>query len=289
MIETEETTPAQFDLSEIERILGVVGKEPRQCESHGEYESIGTKRGEAEAHWSGCPLCAEERRLIELQEERDRLARGMEQKRLEALLGRAAIPPRFAGVTFDSYAVREANTRQAHNLAVCRSYAESFPEHRNAGHGLVLRGNKGTGKTHLAAAIAHAVIHDHGMSAVYTLATRMFRRLKETFNSRAESEGDVLRAYASPDLLILDEIGMGYCSPTELGFLFEVVNERYEHQLPTILITNISDPVELETWVGERTMDRLRENGRALLFDWESHRGQRAAEQKPDPAYSEMK
>lgn len=261
-----------LDFSEIDRILGVIGRETRACDSHGDYESVGTKRDGFEAYWSGCPKCAEESRQREFLEERDRDAKARAEKRLQALLGRAAIPPRFAGITFDSYAVADGNARQAHNLSVCRSYAENFPEHCEDGHGLVLMGNKGTGKTHLASAIAHAVIHDHSMSAVYTLATRMFRRIKDTFNSKTETESEVIRAYTSPDLLIIDEIGMGYCSPTELGFLFEVVNERYEYRRPTIIITNISDPAELETWVGERTMDRLRENGKALLFDWESKR-----------------
>lgn len=268
----DDAGPQLFDVSQIDRILGVIGREQRNCGRHGDYESVGTKRGEAEERWSGCPQCAEEARQREFMEERAREAKAREEKRLQALLGRAAIPPRFAGITFDSYAVADANARQAHNLSVCRAYGENFPEHFTEGRGLVLMGNKGTGKTHLAAAIAHTVIHTHGMSAVYTLATRMFRRLKDTFGSKDETESEVLRAYVSPDLLIIDEIGMGYCSPTELGFLFEVVNERYEHRRPTLIITNISDPAELETWVGERTMDRLRENGKALLFDWESRR-----------------
>lgn len=270
----EDTGLKPMDLGELERRLGMIGKEPRECDRHGEYQSIGTNRG-GEDRWSGCPACDEERRQREFQEERDRDARGMAEKRLQALLGRAAIPPRFAGITFDSYAVADGNARQAHNLGICRTYAEEFRRHRESGTGLVLMGAKGTGKTHLAAAIAHSVINDHNMSAVYTLATRMFRRLKETFGTKNETEGDVLRAYATPDLLIIDEIGMGYCSPTELGFLFEVVNERYEHRLPTIVLTNIAEAAELETWVGERTMDRLRENGKALLFDWESRRGQK--------------
>src|SRR5690554_5036088 len=118
-----------LDFSELDRILGVIGRETRNCDSHGDYESVGTKRDGSETYWSGCPKCAEEARQREFLEERDRDAKARAEKRLQALLGRAAIPPRFAGITFDSYAVADGNARQAHNLSVCRSYAENFPSH----------------------------------------------------------------------------------------------------------------------------------------------------------------
>jgi DNA replication protein DnaC len=34
---------------------------------------------------------------------------------------------------------------------------------------------------------------------------------------------------------------------------------------------------ELEHYLGERIVDRFREMGAVLAFDWESHRGRRAA------------
>lgn len=273
----------KIDLSDIERALGVTAKETRDCEKHGEYDAWHTERGGG--YWSGCPSCAEERAKQEVAEEQARKARERSIIRMEAMLGRAALPPRFAGLSFDSYAVEPGNARQAHNWAVCRDYAENFPERRQNSDGLLLMGFKGTGKTHLAAAIVNHVIREHGMSAVYTVITRMFRRLKSTFNRNSEeTEAQVIHAYATPDLLVLDEVGLGYCSDTELGHLFEVINERYERCLPTILVTNLATGEELETWVGERTMDRLRDGGRALLFDWESWRKRKDI--KTSEAYS---
>ena len=80
----------------------------------------------------------------------------------------------------------------------------------------------------------------------------------------------------SPGLLILDEVGVQLGTEHEMRILFEVVNERYADCLPTILISNL-DEAELLKFTGARLMDRVRDGGAVVAFDWESHRGKRAA------------
>lgn len=261
-----------MEISDIERRFGIIEKDKQRCANHGDYESI-CRETEEGPRWTGCPECArlrkaQEQTIKDAQEARERRAR-----KTEKMIGRLGVPPRFNDCTFDNYVVSSENRRQGHNLTACREYVETFPERCQRGENLILMGNKGTGKTHLAAAMAAYIIKEHELSVIYTVATKMFRRLKDTFGRSGETEGEVIEAYASPDLLIIDEIGMGHCSATELGHLFEIVNERYEHRRPTMILTNLSTSAELETWLGERTMDRLREDGKALLFDWDSQRG----------------
>jgi DNA replication protein DnaC len=75
------------------------------------------------------------------------------------------------------------------------------------------------------------------------------------------------------DLLILDEIGVQFGSETERNLLFDVLNERYEDCKPTLLLSNLPKQ-DVAKYLGERVMDRLREDGgRVVVFDWESHRG----------------
>lgn len=73
-------------------------------------------------------------------------------------------------------------------------------------------------------------------------------------------------------LLVLDEIGIGKGSEHELGILYQVLGRRYDECLPTIMATNLT-PVEFREWMGDRLADRLRENCRGVLFNWESNRG----------------
>ena len=75
--------------------------------------------------------------------------------------------------------------------------------------------------------------------------------------------------------VILDEIGASKEKPSdfELATLFTIINSRYEEMRPTVIVTNLP-PKELPAAIGDRCVDRLRENGGIVLgFDWESARG----------------
>ena len=78
-------------------------------------------------------------------------------------------------------------------------------------------------------------------------------------------------AESSPDLLILDEVGVQFGSDFEKQILFDVLNERYEKLKPSILLSNIPGD-QLADYLGERVTDRLRENGGKMIgFDWDSY------------------
>ena len=65
---------------------------------------------------------------------------------------------------------------------------------------------------------------------------------------------------------------MQYGTDTERLALWEVMNGRYESMKPTILVSNLTAK-EIAGYVGDRVIDRMRENGGAVLaFTWESFR-----------------
>lgn len=238
------------------------------CDQHGAYESRHIVFGNTD-NWSGCPTCAEERADKELAEEMERQRQESARIRLERALGYACLPPRFADKSFDTY---RANTpEQERVLRICREYAGAFVENYKAGTNLLMLGTPGTGKTHLAVAILRDVIERHKITGVYTSAARMFRRIKSTFGDSDETETQAIEVYTKPHLLVLDEIGVSYGSDAELNYLFDIMNERYEQCLPTIIVSNIQ-PDEMGAWMGDRVVDRLRESSRMMLFDWESAR-----------------
>ena len=58
--------------------------------------------------------------------------------------------------------------------------------------------------------------------------------------------------------------------------MFDILNERYENRLPTLLLSNLTAG-EVKNFLGERVFDRLREDGgECVVFDWSSHRGSTA-------------
>ena len=74
------------------------------------------------------------------------------------------------------------------------------------------------------------------------------------------------------DLLIIDEVGLSFGSDAEVLQLSELLNMRYEDVRPTLIVSNCKSS-DLSRYLGDRGVDRLRENGgKVVTFEWESHR-----------------
>lgn len=246
--------------------------EPATCEVHGDYQCkvniiMGKKLRQ------GCGEC---NRIANEEREAKELERKMFYERYEMSikLGSALIPKRFQGKTFDSYEVE--NDAQKAALAKCVEYAENFQAHKKAGRCMLLLGKPGTGKTHLAIAIANCIMTSTKETAVYRTLGGVLQDIRESYDDHSPTnEGWILKGLIAPSLLVLDEIGASKEKPSdfELTTLFSIINGRYEKELPTVIVSNLG-PKELAASIGERSADRLREGGVIVLpFTWESQRG----------------
>jgi DNA replication protein DnaC len=126
----------------------------KACEAHGKYIAQAIGYG-ALAIFSKCPECEREREAQWQERERERERKQLQSRIAENRKARA-IPARFAKATFDNYDV--VTSEQAHALATARGFTHKFPEITANGSNLVFSGNLGTGKTHLAAAIANHLL-----------------------------------------------------------------------------------------------------------------------------------
>lgn len=240
------------------------------CDTHGEFEIRTTEMLGVRLRRSKCPRCIAEQQAAEearrLQAESDAIKR-----KWEARIGQAGIPERFRDRSLDRYAAENDGQKRA--LAFARSYADGFFDAKNAGKSALFLGLPGTGKTHLAIGIALQIMTE-GRTAMFATVMRAIRTIKDTWRKGADmSEADAIDALVFPDLLILDEIGIQFGSEAEKLLLFDVLNERYERRRPTILLSNLTAK-EVSGYLGERIMDRLREDGgEVIVFDWHSHRG----------------
>ncbi|CDQ12121.1 putative DNA replication protein DnaC [Acidithiobacillus ferrivorans] len=224
----------------------------RECERHGPYQisavdNFGVVRYMAPV----CPVCATE---------------NMSRR----LLGSASIPARHQHCDFDTFIV-ETPEQQA-VLDTCRDYAEHFARYAAAGSCMVFSGSHGTGKNHLATAIARTVL-GMGRSVLQVTARGLITRIRETWGSKGGewTESGILRAIAGADLLIIDEVGKQFGGDGEEIHFFEVINYRYLQMKPTIVLSNESAQ-GIESYLGVAAFDRLCEGGLLLQFDWPGHR-----------------
>jgi istB domain protein ATP-binding protein len=104
--------------------------------------------------------------------------------------------------------------------------------------GLILVGNNGVGKTHLACSIANELIKD-GIPIIYGTLINLLAELKNTYDvDNNISEMKIIKLYEKVDLLIIDDLGKEKPSEWGLEKLFTIINSRYENNLPVIITTN---------------------------------------------------
>lgn len=252
----------------------------KRCDKHGlEFESQVRVIGDATAELGMCVECAREVNAA-LQHEGQKLnavelkdyAAERAQKTQASKFDRIGIPPRFRGRGFDNYQTKDGGQQGA--LRRAKAYSERLC---GGGYGgLILSGQPGTGKTHLACAVGMA-FEKTGKSVLFMTVSELIRKLRESYRKDAEQKLQVaINAFRDIDLLILDEVGVQSGSDDELLLLTDVINARYNWMKPTVLISNLSVP-DLDPVLGARIIDRMREDGGALIeFDWPSFRTQAA-------------
>ncbi|MEN5236138.1 MULTISPECIES: ATP-binding protein [Pseudomonas] len=243
-----------------------------QCPAHGEVDMSEVEQLDGSLLVRGCKRCQwEALHLAARDSETYALAQrqALAERTTAALIG-AGITPRFADATFDGYVAHTAQQRNA--LSKCRDYAEQFPSHFRAGRSLLLTGNVGCGKTHLASAIVRTVVADQCRALIIPASDVISLARASMVANSGYTDRDVVLHLGGLDLLVIDEVGCQKGSEYELALLHAIVDRRYQAVLPTVLISNLGVD-GLKAYIGDRALDRLRQNGgMAVGFTWSSMR-----------------
>mgnify|MGYP005707219361 FL=1 len=150
------------------------------------------------------------------------------------------------------------------DLAACH-----FIERREAA---ILIGPAGVGKSHIAQAIGERACRC-GHSVCYVSAHKMLAQLRA---SRADQTYDrkMLR-FTSPDLLIIDDLGLRPLSGDEPIDLYEVIRQRYERGAMIVTSNRALEewyPLFLDDLIASAAMDRLLHHAHVVVMDGNSYR-----------------
>ena len=120
---------------------------------------------------------------------------------------------------------------------------------------LVFSGGSGSGKTHLAAAIANERIA-RGQAALFMVVPDLLDHLRASYDATVDELGyeQIFDQVRNAPLLILDDIDASAGTPWAREKLFQIVNHRYNAELPTVYTTS-QRPVQLDDRLSTRLTD----------------------------------
>ncbi len=140
----------------------------------------------------------------------------------------------------------------------CKAYRNNFTIGNKS---LLMLGNAGLGKTHLACSIAK-VCMEKGFVVMYSSAQSLFSKIEQ---SRYTDE-DILEDILSCDLFILDDLGAENMTNYCLSVLYNIVNTRMIENKPCIYTSNIVSQQALQNRYGEKIASRLLGSCDRLFF-----------------------
>jgi len=133
---------------------------------------------------------------------------------------------------------------------------------------LVLIGDTGLGKSHIAASICYEAIL-RGYPTACITAFDLVSRIHKAYNPASRID-----YYAKVRVLCIDELGYTYHKKEDTDILFQIISKRNEI-LPTIVTTNLA-PKEwgsiFSATAASAILDRLSFNGRFITFEGRSYR-----------------
>jgi DNA replication protein DnaC len=265
---------------EPKKISSIAGVEesPEQeytCEKHGKYKGKPYKSKFADSVFNPvCPKCTEEENTLKLLEEKRKAEEENEKRRIRWLAG-LNIGRRFWDESFETFNAYTDELRR--HLSVCIEFAQD-PQGRK----LVMLGNNGAGKNHLAASILKVtggVIHK-----IYEIEL-MF---DQTFSGEIH-KWEIIKGLCETDMLVIDEIGRTKATEFELNWLSYVIDKRHENYKPLALISNKhlkedcpqgGCPDCVQNFMGNDILSRIIEDGVIMKFTGEDYRHKKRMEGK---------
>jgi DNA replication protein DnaC len=166
----------------------------------------------------------------------------------------SVIPAKYRGLSFDRPPITDLDQTV---VGVVREYVDDLDAALEAGRGLWLMGDVGTGKTSLAMLVSKAALERGRSVAIYSLP-RLLARIRRTYDAEAGEQSylEFFQRLTAVDLLHVDDLGVEKRTDWVLEQLYALIDERYEAQRAVVVTTNL-DQASLEEQIGVRTVSRL--------------------------------
>lgn len=158
----------------------------------------------------------------------------------------------FSRFSFDSFVTQTRNGKENKTLSTALKAAQHYAHTLNGW--FLLMGGYGCGKTHLAAAVAHQVV-SLGIGAIFLTVPDLLDWLRSSFSDSDTSFEERFNEIRNVRLLVLDDLGTQNATAWAREKLFQLIDHRYIHRLPTVITTNLNLR-EIDERIASRLQDK---------------------------------
>lgn len=182
----------------------------------------------------------------------------IENRRLAQLRARSNLDI-VADKTFKSFHLDGRHLSEQNQLTIlrrCYGEALEYAENPNGQYPWILfHGNYGSGKTHLAVAIANHRL-EQSDPVLFMTVPDLLDHLRATYGPASNIQyDDLFERVRNAPLLVLDDLGTESATPWAQEKLFQLINHRYLHKLSTVITTNV-DLDRLDPRIRSRLLDQ---------------------------------
>ena len=153
-----------------------------------------------------------------------------------AIIAAARIPKHYEHCELSNFEFEGPHSHLAHARTAAYRFVEEYPVDKT---GLLLIGNAGSGKTHLAVGILKALICEKGIECVFYDYADLLKQIQDSYNPSVQTtELGLLRPVFETEVLVLDDLGSVRPTDWRWDTVRLIVNTRYNDSRTTIITTN---------------------------------------------------